>query len=102
MQDGKLHKDIGIRLCYLHIDIYRGEMYNKLTRRCCYWAEKVTFPDGLQTIGNEAFDRNGLKELEIPESVSYIGKSAFSWCRKLEEVKLPENPTKLSDKIFYE
>ena len=31
MQDGKLHKDIGIRLCYLHIDIYRGEMYNKLT-----------------------------------------------------------------------
>ena len=68
----------------------------------CYWAEKVTFPDGLQTIGNEAFDRNGLKELEIPESVSYIGKSAFSWCRKLEEVKLPENPTKLSDKIFYE
>nr|DAU57068.1 MAG TPA: hypothetical protein [Caudoviricetes sp.] len=41
MQDGKLHKDIGIRLCYLHIDIYRGEMYNKLTRRCCYWAEKI-------------------------------------------------------------
>ena len=27
----------------------------------CYWAEKVTFPDGLQTIGNEAFDRNGFK-----------------------------------------
>lgn len=68
----------------------------------CYWLEQVTFPDGIKTIGNEAFCRDGLKKIEIPESVSDIGKGAFSWCRNLEEVKLPESLTKLSDEAFYE
>lgn len=43
-----------------------------------------------------------VKEIVIGEGITGIGKSAFFWCRNLEEVKLPESLTKLSDQAFYE
>lgn len=43
-----------------------------------------------------------VKEIVIEEGITGIGKSAFFWCRNLEEVKLPKSLTKLSDEAFYE
>lgn len=37
----------------------------------------VTLPQGLETIGTEAFKLSGLSEITIPESVEYIGDAAF-------------------------
>ena len=37
----------------------------------------VTFPDTLETIGENAFYYSGLKHIEIPEHVTSIGKGAF-------------------------
>ena len=47
-------------------------------------------------IGKEAFrDAEDLKSIRMPDSLEYIGESAFEGCRKLEEVALSEKASKL-------
>ena len=51
----------------------------------------IVFPKNLKKIGNYAFYYSGLEELELPESVAYVGAHAFqftewylndaNWCR---------------------
>ncbi len=53
------------------------------------------------SIGEYAFYRSNLKEIEIPESVTNIGRCAFSYCSTLERVSLPNNLTHLHSSIFY-
>ena len=46
--------------------------------------EKVVVPEGAEKIGSRAFADSGLKEIEIPESVTYIADDAFEGCEGLE------------------
>ena len=48
----------------------------------CTGLKKVTLPDGIETIGMEAF-RNcvNLSELNLPDSLTHIGSRAFQGCR---------------------
>ncbi len=46
--------------------------------------EKVVVPEGTEKIGSRAFAESGLKEIEIPESVTYIADDAFEGCEGLE------------------
>ena len=53
---------------------------------------EVTLPEGLITIGDDAFYRcKDLKTVNIPGSVRYIEFQAFSGCGSLESVTLPES-----------
>ena len=41
-------------------------------------------------IADNAFTRNSdIKSVTLPQSLSFIGKSAFAWCRNLERVDAP-------------
>jgi len=50
--------------------------------------KSVILPATLQTIGESAFYRSGLIEIDIPGSVTDIGQSAFGYCQALKTAKL--------------
>ena len=67
----------------------------------CDNLELDEIPDGTTYIGAGAFYSSGLKEVIIPDTVSSIGKSAFSHCADLTNIVLPESITSIEDSLFY-
>lgn len=61
-------------------------------------AEKLTFPEGLKQIEEEAFmgDR-GITTVELPNSLTVLGARAFADCSKLREISIPESVTSLGE-----
>ena len=52
-------------------------------------------------IHNSAFyDRDFIKEVTIPEGVTYIGRTAFIGCTSLEKVTIPDSVTKIDKSAF--
>ena len=71
--------------------------------------EKVLLPSTLERIGSEAtssrasmgaFSQTSLKEISIPESVTFIGQHSFYACMQLEKVHLPNNLTSIEPETF--
>ena len=61
----------------------------------------VTIPDGVTSIGNEAFFQcTGLTSVTIPSSVTSIGSFAFHYCRSLTSVTIPNSVTNIGDRAF--
>lgn len=44
----------------------------------------ITIPEGTRTISNEAFNATDLKHVDIPSTVTYLGKNAFAYCSWIE------------------
>ncbi len=66
-----------------------------------YKLAAVTLPDGLQSIGEEAF--RGCSELtaiDIPASVTSIGEDAFYDCTSLTAVTLPDGLESIGNRAF--
>lgn len=56
-----------------------------------YDVENVLLPEGLISIGSEAFSNCGeLTTITIPQSVTNIGLSAFNRCTNLQSITLPD------------
>lgn len=52
-------------------------------------------------IGANAFqDCDGLRQIELPESVHKIGRSAFQLCQRLEHIDLPDGLVEIGDYTF--
>lgn len=69
----------------------------------CSSIRQIDFPrSSLKSIGEYAFLWNDFTELEIPDSVVYVGKGAFKMCRKLVSVKLGQGLNKILGETFYE
>ena len=51
----------------------------------------VIIPDGIVSISPEAFSNKMIQSVHIPDSVSKIGFSAFSYCTNLENVEISNN-----------
>ena len=61
----------------------------------------MTFPKSLREIRGEAFSNcRSLKEIVIPDGVSVMEPEAFSWCEGLERVRLPESLAWLEKRVF--
>ena len=60
------------------------------------FSEKATY------IGADAFMGSGITSVTIPESITYIGDSAFYRCRDLTSISIPERVTKIGNRAFYE
>lgn len=69
------------------------EMCEKLT--------KVDIPEGTKRIDIAAFFGAGITQLNISDTVKYIGGSAFANCSDLESVKLSASLTEISPNLFY-
>ena len=64
-------------------------------------AEEVVIPEGVTTIGNNAFAYNmTIKKLVLPESLLYIEKRAFDCCENLEEIVMPYGIMSIGDYAF--
>ena len=64
--------------------------------------EKVTIGDNITRIGSYAFYYASSlpADFVIPNSVSFIGKGAFKYCRNMKSVTLPKNLTEISASAF--
>ena len=63
---------------------------------------KLTLPDGVTTVGENAFKGNAtLTEITLPQGVATIGEEAFFECTNLNEVTLPDSVTVIGRKAFY-
>lgn len=57
-------------------------------------------PDGVEIIGNNAFNCCELSSIKIPESVKRIRSGAFISCARLKSIKLPEKVTNINGYTF--
>lgn len=55
----------------------------------CPNLKEVVLPDSLEYIGDSAFAYTAIEEIEISEDVSHVGKRAFSGCEELVSLKVP-------------
>ena len=62
---------------------------------------EYTIPDGVTSIGNEAFlSCLSLESITIPHSVTSIGSCAFSWCFNLRSVTIGNGVTSIGSCAF--
>ncbi len=70
---------------------------------CFYnsFIQEVIVPEGVKTIGAEAFSRCGsLKKAVLPDSLVNMGEYVFLNCTWLDSVKLPKNMTRIENSTF--
>lgn len=62
---------------------------------------RVVLPEGVEYIDDDAFGScNSLSQAELPHSLKWIGKQAFSYT-KLRDIKIPDTVTTIEDGTFY-
>ena len=61
---------------------------------------KIALPEGLVSIGYEAFSETFIEDINFPSTLTTIGGSAFAWSQHLIEVILPDGLTSLGDFAF--
>lgn len=69
--------------------------------RSCGELVSVTMPEGLTTIGKEAFYQSGIKTVSLPSTLSSMGTSAFRECRNLTGIVLPDELKEIKECAFY-
>ena len=64
-------------------------------------AADLTLPEGVKTIGVNAFHRcKALKSVTLPEGITIIGSHAFSECIGLKGITIPESVTSIGNHAF--
>lgn len=60
----------------------------------------IEFPEGLKKIGATAFQNSKLVSVNLPDSVTTLGKAAFTGSTNIQEIKLSANLTEIPDNAF--
>lgn len=66
----------------------------------CEALKSISLPMMLEQIGAYALSGTGLKSIQIPKSVYWIGDGAFSECRNLDGIEIEENVNSIPAKMF--
>lgn len=66
----------------------------------CSALQQINIPQSIKSLADGVLSYSGIKTLDIPSSVNYIGESAFSNCKSLQSIKLPERLTLLNYNLF--
>ncbi|MBQ3837169.1 MAG: leucine-rich repeat protein, partial [Treponema sp.] len=84
------------RIDFFHIGNVRSCVLPARTKTVvnfdCDDLEEIKLPAGLEKIACHAFFESGLKSVDIPSSVQYVGACAFGDCNSLKFIKTGENP----------
>ncbi len=62
---------------------------------------RVVVPEGVVSIGNEAFIYSAFTEISFPDSLEFFGDYAVFNCNYLEEITIPKNVTHIGKWAFY-
>ncbi|QTE70047.1 leucine-rich repeat domain-containing protein [Clostridiales bacterium FE2011] len=60
---------------------------------------EVTVPEGIEVLGDEAFQETAITKINLPETVKEIGHHCFYACNSLKEITLPASLEGLEDKV---
>ena len=60
-----------------------------------------TVQQGIQQIGNDAFEGCAFSAIILPDGITEIGHQAFSYCPNLKELVLPEGVTTIGIQAFF-
>lgn len=66
----------------------------------CSSLKSVSLPMLLKTIGDAAFKGTGLRTLDIPKSVFWVGDELLADCKLLDHIAIPENIGRIPDRMF--
>lgn len=66
----------------------------------CGNIKTLSLPAMLEQIGAYAFSGTGLKTIQIPKSVYWLGDGIFSGCKALDNVEIKENINAIPAKMF--
>ena len=63
---------------------------------------KISIPDSVKYIGSKCFAYSGIENVKLPENNDYteVSWKAFTGCKKLKSVKLPDSINAISDYAF--
>ncbi len=61
---------------------------------------EVVLPEGLTSVGDNAFANAQMTSIIIPSSVTSIGEAAFSGASSLTSITIPEGVTRIGDQTF--
>ncbi|MEY8391740.1 leucine-rich repeat domain-containing protein, partial [Lachnospiraceae bacterium 45-W7] len=63
----------------------------------------IKLPEGISKLGGAAFLRGctGLTQIDLPDSITYIPKSALSGCTGLTQIEIPSAVNKIDESAFY-
>lgn len=61
----------------------------------------IRLPKGITKIDAVAFANSGLREITIPERVTFVGEDAFAYCQSLNRVIIGSRVKTLSKGVFY-
>ncbi|MBQ8594089.1 MAG: leucine-rich repeat protein [Bacteroidaceae bacterium] len=64
--------------------------------------DQVIIPASVKSISDYAFFCTSIKRIEIPESVTMLGKRVFGLCPKLKEFVLPNHDLTIDESIYAE
>lgn len=59
-------------------------------------------PDGVEEIGERAFNKSRISEIQLPNTVTHLGESAFAGCSRLTSMWLPDGVVQLPAYVFSE
>ena len=68
--------------------------------KSCNKLTSLTLPNGLVSIGNNAFQNTRMSSMTLPSSLKTIGNSAFEYCYNLVSVVIPDGVEKIGNRAF--
>lgn len=68
---------------------------------CRPWVTQAVLPASVRTIGRYAFSLGQLESIILPEGLETIGNSAFQSCSRLGSIVIPSTVTKIDKYAFY-
>lgn len=86
-----------------HVEGYRVAVIGKKAFYECTKLRRVELPPFLRSIEDECFGLcDKLEAINLPDSITHIGKGAFEGTLALQKVVLPHNLAMLPEALFYD